>query len=153
MTTRSVAIAAVFVRAWTRIYTCCLDASLREARRAEVESDLWEQIHDPGNGTRAIDVWLRLLFGMPDDVRWSIGQRSPRLARGAIVVGAAFLTIISIWWVRTAASRVDAPPPPNVPVVRWIDKGSLPPPPPPPPPLCNPPGLPVISPCTPFPRR
>jgi hypothetical protein len=153
MTARRLRFAIAIVRAWTRIYTWRLDGSLGGARRAEVESDLWEQVHDPECATRAIEVWLRLLLGMADDVRWSIGHRSPRLARAALVVATASLTVISIWWVRNVASPVDAPPAPNVPVVRWIDRGPLPPPPPPPPPLCNPPGLPVFSPCTHWPPR
>ena len=33
------------VRAWTRVYTCGMVQTLRDARRAEVESDLWEHAH------------------------------------------------------------------------------------------------------------
>ena len=36
------------VRAWTRLYTWRVAPSLREARRAEIESDLWEHLHADG---------------------------------------------------------------------------------------------------------
>ena len=38
------AIAAV--RAWTTLYTCGLPTGQRDARREEIESDLWESVHD-----------------------------------------------------------------------------------------------------------
>jgi hypothetical protein len=153
MMTTGMRIAVAIVRAWTRLYTWRLESSVRDARRAEIESDLWEHVHEPERAARSLDVCTRLVLGMFDDVRWSIGQRSPRFSRRAIVVAAASLTVFSIWWTRTTASRVEAPPAPDVPVVHWINREPIPPPPPPPPPLCNPPGLPVISPCTQWPRR
>ena len=36
------------VRSWTRFYTWRVAPSLREARRAEIESDLWEHLHADG---------------------------------------------------------------------------------------------------------
>jgi hypothetical protein len=39
--------AASLVRSWTWLYTCGLPAAVRDARRAEIESDLWEFFHDP----------------------------------------------------------------------------------------------------------
>ena len=40
-------LAITVTRWWTRVYTLGLPADLREARRAEIESDLWESLHDP----------------------------------------------------------------------------------------------------------
>ena len=45
--------AAGVARWWTRCYTAGLPLDLREARRAEVESDLWESLAD-GSTTRHI---------------------------------------------------------------------------------------------------
>jgi hypothetical protein len=146
-------IAIAIVRAWTRVYTLGLDAALRDARRAEIESDLWEQVHEPEYSTRAIDVWGRLLLGIPDDVRWSLGQRSLPLLGRVVVVTTASVILISFWWMRTAGTPVDAPPAPGIPVVQWINREPMPPPPPPPPPLCDPTGRPTTSPCTRWPQR
>jgi hypothetical protein len=38
--------AIALVRAWTRVYTWQMPADEREARRSEIESDLWELQHD-----------------------------------------------------------------------------------------------------------
>jgi hypothetical protein len=35
------------VRRWTCVYTWRLPPAVRDARREEIESDLWESSHDP----------------------------------------------------------------------------------------------------------
>jgi hypothetical protein len=67
------ALAIVLVRAWTRLYTCGLPLDLRTARRAEIDSDLWELQHDsegPQPGRAAPAILLRLMAGIPDDLAW-----------------------------------------------------------------------------------
>src|SRR5262245_34040720 len=61
------------VRAWTRLYTQGLPRAERTARRAEIDSDLWEFEHDPETrpgGLIAAQVLARLLIGIPDDLAW-----------------------------------------------------------------------------------
>ncbi len=71
-------IAVRMVRAWTRSYTSGIDAGARDARRAEIESDLWEHQHTRHEELAvAFEMLRRLLLGLPDDVRWRIEQRSP----------------------------------------------------------------------------
>lgn len=56
-------------RAWVRTYTAPLPAHVRERRRAEIESDLWEQTT---TGAHRVDINRRLLRGALDDVAWSL---------------------------------------------------------------------------------
>ena len=61
------------VRSWTRFYTWRVAPSLREARRAEIESDLWEQLRADGAAPALpLEIAGRLILGIPDDVRWRI---------------------------------------------------------------------------------
>jgi hypothetical protein len=66
-------LATTLVRAWTRLYTHGLPRTEQAARRAEIESDLWEFEHDPEapqGSWAAIQVLARLLIGIPDDLAW-----------------------------------------------------------------------------------
>jgi hypothetical protein len=66
-------IATRLVRAWTRVYTHGLPRAERSARRAEIDSDLWEFEHDPEapqGGWAATQVLARLFVGIPDDLAW-----------------------------------------------------------------------------------
>ena len=61
--------AAGIARWWTRVYTAGLPHHLREARRAEVESDLWESLAD---GAPSHHILARTALGLPDDLTWSL---------------------------------------------------------------------------------
>jgi hypothetical protein len=61
--------AAGVARWWTRVYTAGLPVHLRDARRAEVESDLWESVAD---GAPSRHVLARLALGIADDLTWSL---------------------------------------------------------------------------------
>jgi hypothetical protein len=61
--------AANLARLWTRVYTSGLDPVLREARRAEIESDLWESQQDAD--ARA-QILPRLVAGILDDILWRV---------------------------------------------------------------------------------
>jgi hypothetical protein len=61
--------AARVTRWWTRCYTAGLPRDVRDARRAEIESDLWDSLAD-GSGPRYI--LARLALGIPDDLTWSL---------------------------------------------------------------------------------
>lgn len=61
--------AAAVARWWTRLYTAGLPVDLRDARRAEVESDLWESVAD---GAPSGHIIARLALGIADDLTWSL---------------------------------------------------------------------------------
>jgi hypothetical protein len=80
-------------RWWVRLYTKGLPPQTRDARRAEMESDLWEQGEDAGaNGSQpdetALQVLVRLLLGIPADLSWRLeaGRRSGA-AKGTTILG------------------------------------------------------------------
>jgi hypothetical protein len=117
---------AWLVRAWTNVYTFALPADIRERRRAEIESDLWESAHDPDVPRHA--VMLRLLRGMPADLLWRIEiTPGPEQARVAVGLLGAAIMLAMVW----AFVRPTAPPPaPRRPI--QINLRLTPPPPPPP---------------------
>jgi hypothetical protein len=61
--------AAGVARWWTRVYTAGLPGHLRDARRAEVESDLWESVAD---GAPPRHILARVALGVVDDLTWSL---------------------------------------------------------------------------------
>lgn len=65
---RAIAAARV-ARWWTRVYTAGMPDDLRDARRAEVESDLWESVSD---GAPSRHILARVALGMADDLTWSL---------------------------------------------------------------------------------
>ena len=64
-------------RSWVTLYTLRLPLEIRESRRSEIDSDLWEQQWlaarrgDPALGT-AIEVLSRMLLGIFDDLMWRL---------------------------------------------------------------------------------
>src|SRR5205823_1413188 len=90
-------LATRLVRAWTRVYTHGLPRAERTARRAEIDSDLWEFEHDPTasqRGWAATHVLARLLVGIPDDLAWrmNVGATAHRapvraLAAAGVMTG------------------------------------------------------------------
>lgn len=125
-------------RVWTRIYTLGMPPWERDARRVEIESDLWEFEQD--HRTRGIGLvrtaghaLARLVLGMPDDLRWRI-ERTPRRQawRTVFAASTAAAAIYSVLWL-TSVMKADLLPTPHpLPAGRAFDH---PPPPPPPPPL------------------
>jgi uncharacterized protein (TIGR03435 family) len=87
--------AASLVRGWARLYTSRLPAGVRERRRAEVESDLWESQQNENGRTPAgaLHVIVRLLLGIPDDLGWWIEQAliAGVLRRQTLVVTGRFV--------------------------------------------------------------
>ncbi len=72
-------------RAWCNAYTRGLSVEEGEARRDEIESDLWEHKEDGRvEGTApadvGFDILVRFLVGIPADIAW---RRSVRLSRRA----------------------------------------------------------------------
>ena len=126
------------VRGWTRLYTLPLDPAAQDARRAEIESDLWEFQHDrsrhESSGHGAAHLLIRALLGMPDDLFWTCEQlpahpcaRRLWVAVRIAVVGVAASTLVvsargpsvdlthslrvnvtSAGWLAVGSSRLDA---------------------------------------------
>ena len=154
MTPLLLRISAAAVRAWTRIYTWRLPPSAREARHAEIESDLWASQADEGAGPALpMQIIGRLVLGMFDDMRWRVEHVSTdsHVARRTLAFGVGTAAVLACVWVTLGLSPIEPPPPPVAPDVQWR-RTQYPPPPPPPPPPCNPPGIgrKLFSPCTPY---
>jgi hypothetical protein len=114
MTSRLVALALAAVRGWTRTYTWRLPRELRDARRAEIESDLFESQRDGGRGLRlASQIAMRLLLGVADDLRWRISCAHPGRSAGLIVAALATTAFLmaAFWWIDLmSARRLPVPP-------------------------------------------
>ena len=68
------------VRVWVRLYTTGLEPDLRFERRAEMESDLWEQRHLAAVNRQSwtatsLAIWGRWAAGIPADLSWRVDQR------------------------------------------------------------------------------
>ena len=133
MTSSGIRLAMLSVRAWTHVYTCGLAPDVKDARRAEIDSDLWESCHDrdrAGRSDFAFQILARLLLGIPDDVMWRAAFGMPRrFMRVAGLAATAAIVIVAVW-VFDVLQAEELPQPPAL--VRMIK--FLPPPPPPPPP-------------------
>jgi hypothetical protein len=133
MTPLWLALAARLVRAWTFLYTCPLDSDVRDRRRAEIASDLWEFQHDDANRgdiSSTLHVLRRLGSGIPDDVAWSVAEcmaRTTSLARIAMLATAVALALGAGWWWAIGSDRHAVAPG----AVRVFVGRPYPPPPPP----------------------
>ncbi len=88
------------VRCWSRIYTRGLPVDDRERRRLELESDLWEHLHDPDERAITRSVFGRFLRGIPADVRWR--YRTLLDSRGARQRSHDMTTTTRVqWWTPT----------------------------------------------------
>jgi TonB family protein len=130
-------VAEAAVRLWTRVYTSGLPPATAHARRAEVESDLWESAHDSDPDIRShrfLQIAARLLIGIPDDLGWRLEQEEAmtgsfrrRLAIAVCTVGVVGLLLV-VWLAQ----------PPGFPAVHGAPpvaaRAHVPPPPPPAPP-------------------
>lgn len=83
MSGRTPELAAGLTRGWVRLYTRGLSSGLRSARRAELESDLWEhrqwsttEAQRPGR--TALEIAWRLLAGVAADLSWRLEHRGSR---------------------------------------------------------------------------
>ena len=111
-----VTLAVGMVRTWVTLYTLGLPRELRDARRAEIDSDLWEhqqiaELTEEPQGETTFHFLTRLLLGIPSDVTWrleaahsaqserSISVNETRAMRSLVVVGvvvALFLVVTGI---------------------------------------------------------
>lgn len=129
-------LAATLVRVWTRVYTWGMDPVDRDSRRDEIESDLWESLHDEASSEAAIAgrIVLRLLGGVADDLRWRVEEPSldARARVTLAIAGVGVLVAGILLFVIARPGTLPPVPPPPAPTARGV--GLIPPPPPPPPP-------------------
>jgi hypothetical protein len=93
-------IAADIARWWTRIYTAGLPEELRENRRAEVESDLWESLAD---GAPSHHILARTALGLPDDLTWSLTvMDTSTRATAKWSLGTLLVVVLSWMWLALA---------------------------------------------------
>lgn len=98
--------AASLTRAWAAAYTFGLAAHVRDARRREIDSDVWEHQHDAEGASSSPGIALqligRMLRGVPADLLWRINVEGPqmdiripveRIMGGALVVMVALVVI------------------------------------------------------------
>jgi TonB family protein len=132
----SLRIAIAAVRLWTDLYTRRLPSEVRDARRAEIASDIWHSTHDPDRDRSwplALEMIVRLLFGLPDDVRWRVEQMEESMPsrRVAVAVGLCGVLALGLAGAFWGAPLPAVPPAPDT---RMQAVHEYPPPPPPPPP-------------------
>jgi len=139
--------ADALVRIWVRLYTWRLPLVLRERRRAEIESDLWESLHDDearSDLAQAVHIVLRLAAGIPDDLFWRFEQpreekRLSRRAVAAVGFAATAMVVATGFWFLTIVNAGELPKAPAAPST-WLAFPGFRPAPPPPPPPPPPPG-------------
>ena len=68
-------VASRVVLAWVRFYTRDIAPDVAETRRAELGSDVWEQVNDPDArpGTRGVFLFWRTARSVPADLAWRFG--------------------------------------------------------------------------------
>jgi hypothetical protein len=146
------AVATTLVRGWTCIYTWRLDPRARDARRAEIDSDLWEQSHARDAGPFvALQIIGRMLLGMPQDVQWRLEGAWPvgTAYRAAVLAAIASVLVLATLWTVSATRMPERPAIYSPSKEKRMDLARYPPP-PPPPPLCAP-GASRQAQCTPWP--
>ena len=123
-----IALSLALARAWVRTYTRGVPAPVRDARRAEIESDLWEQRHEEQSRHRrafatALNVLGRVLRGVPSDLSWRLqhrerGRVARRLRLGAAAARhhrwAVWPTLVELSYI-TGAARIGTPSSVNTP--------------------------------------
>ena len=106
-------LAVGMTRSWVALYTSGLPPEFRDARRAEIDSDLWEhrqiaELTEEPQGETTFHLLTRLLLGILSDVTWRLetghsvsGERSIRMnealyMRGLVAVGVALALLVVI---------------------------------------------------------
>jgi hypothetical protein len=97
------ALAASVIKTWTRVYTARLAPDVRDARRAEIDSDLWEHAHAASEvpaDRRAVagQMLARCLLGMGSDLSWR-SQMAAGRARPARKEAPMNERVRQDWWI------------------------------------------------------
>jgi len=116
------ALASGLTRTWTWTYTRGLPLDVREARCAEIDSDLWEQQREAGLIGRderqvALHVLARLALGIPADLLWRLERGIPSptrrtqvnesgAIRGLVAVGVVIALLLVVAGIASIADAV-----------------------------------------------
>src|SRR3990170_1489573 len=106
-------LAVGMTRSWVTLYPSGLPPESRDARRTEIDSDLWEQqrtadlLNQP-QGETSLQLLARLVLGIPSDVTWrletgrsarserSISMNESGTMRSLVVVGVVVALLLVI---------------------------------------------------------
>jgi len=88
-------LAITVTRWWTRAYTIGLPADVRAARCAEIESDLWESMHDPD--VPQPQILPRLAGGLVDDVCWRANHLADESRMMWLTIATGCLLLAAMW--------------------------------------------------------
>ena len=132
--TRFASFVMACVRGWTRLYTWRLPPAARDARREEIESDLWESSHDPGmtEAELAIQTMMRMMLGIADDLAWRFVQLTVTTHVTLRSLSAAAVLLMLLLFAMLSQLTTDVPALPTPPVASLQVRRRVPDPPPPP---------------------
>lgn len=100
---------------WTAAYTAGLAPSVRNARRAEIASDVWEHSEDMAADSetllgRAFGVVSRMVRGVPADLLWRVNVEGPKMdirIPFERITGALLLAMVLLLMITTSISGYD----------------------------------------------
>jgi hypothetical protein len=109
------ALAIGVVRGWTWLYTAGMRFDARAARRAEIESDLWEFHEDARRRgaspeTIALLMLLRLVLGAHDDLCWRVENRTLHVDALQQALWAGAIAAVAMLWLMMSALQTKEPP-------------------------------------------
>lgn len=78
-----------FAHAWVHLYTLAVTRDVRDRRRDEIDSDVWEHVADAHTRRRSniagqLEVLRRVLTGIPADLSWVIDTRGIHKERASM---------------------------------------------------------------------
>ena len=108
-------VASRVARGWTAAYTLGLAAQVRDARRAEIASDVWEHHCDIVTGGRPAwkffgSVFGRIVRGAPADLLWRVNVEGPKMdikIPFERIVGGSLLAMVVLLMITTSISGYD----------------------------------------------
>ncbi|MEX2158776.1 MAG: hypothetical protein WEB04_05165 [Dehalococcoidia bacterium] len=108
-------VASRVARGWTAAYTLGLAAQVRDARRAEIASDVWEHHRDIVTEERPMwrffgSVFGRIVRGAPADVLWRVNVEGPKMdikIPFERIVGGLLLAMVVLLMITTSISGYD----------------------------------------------
>jgi hypothetical protein len=109
------AVATRAARGWTAAYTLGLAAQVRDARRAEIASDVWEHHCDIVTEGRPAwrffgSVFGRIVRGAPADLLWRVNVEGPKMdikIPFERIVGGLLLAMVVLLMITTSISGYD----------------------------------------------
>jgi hypothetical protein len=108
-------VASRVARGWTAAYTLGLAAQVRDARRTEIASDVWEHHRDIVTEGRPVwrfvgSVLSRIVRGAPADLLWRVNVEGPKMDIKIPIeriVGGLLLAMVVLLMITTSISGYD----------------------------------------------